>query len=124
MYEKIKNTMDSVLKQNNIENTVTLSYGSIKGIPEELAVFRKKLGWYYYISDDRNNGYYTGPYDFNALILKLCNKLHLSNDYHEKIRSKYRSQKMDDFYYCDNELFRTEEEIDLYEAEHPEKKVE
>ena len=124
MYKEIKSIMDTILKQNNIEKTVTLSYGSIKGIPEELAVFRRKLGWYYYFSDDRNNGFYTGPYDFNALILSICNEMPLDKDFHADIRSKYRSQKMDDFYYCDNELFKTEEEIDRYEAEHPEKKVE
>ena len=123
-YTNVKSVMDSIISQNNIEEKVTISYGSIKRFPEELAVFRKKLGWYYYLSDDRNNGYYKGPYDLNALIQLVTYRFPLDNQITDRISEDFPSSRLDNLEYIYYEPFYSEEAIDLYEAEHPEKKVE
>lgn len=124
VYIPINKIISELLIQNGIENKVTISYGNIIGCPEEIAIFRKKLGWYYYISDDKNQGYYKGPYDLNALIVLVTFIFPLSKDVHDFIRNKYRSFKMDNFEYVDYKLYTSEQEIDAFEAKYPEKKVE
>ncbi len=116
------NTIKTVLEKALIENNYNpqdfcISYEKIKGIPEEIVCYKRKLGWYYYISDERNYGLFRGPYDYNALIQVLSFKLPLSDESVEKIEKKYYSKAMKEGKYLDNKIFTTLEDIDKYEQE-------
>lgn len=123
-YNEVKDILDRILLDNNIVDKVTLSYGQIYGCPEEFSIIRKSLGWYYYMSDDRNNGFYEGPYDLNALIHMIVNRFPIKKEIRQNLLQNYPSEKLENFEYIDNKLFKTEQEIEEYEIAHPEKKVE
>lgn len=123
-YEPVNSIISSILRTNGIEDKVTLNYGKNLGCPEEFAIYHKKLGWYYYISDDRNNSYYKGPYDINALIQIVTYEFPLDDEVTDKISENYPSEKLENYEYINYKMFYSEQEIDAFEVEHPEKKVE
>ena len=112
------NTIKTVLENALIEDgfdpqRFNISYEKIQGIPYEIVCFKKRLGWYYYMSDEKNWGCYRGPYNFNVFVQILSYKLPLSDESIRKIEQKFYSKKMEDFF-CDN-YYLTREEIDEYE---------
>lgn len=123
-YEEVQQIIDEILMDNNLQGKIKINYGKTLNIPEEISVLQKTLGWYLYKTGDRGNGYYDGPYDVNALIGMLIYSLPLKIDVKEDFVKKFPSKKMDDGDYFDNQIFYSEFDIDAYEAEHPEKKVE
>lgn len=117
-FNNIKNVLENALTENNYNpQDFSISYEKIKGIPEEIVCYKKRLGWYYYLSDERNYGLYRGPYDYNGFIQVLSFKLPLSEESIKKIEQEYYSKEMAEGKYFDNKIFRTLEEIDQYEKE-------
>ena len=113
--EYIRTALYSNLKQ--YINKTKLFFQNDKNLPNRIFCIRKEKGWYYYQCDEKFIGYYSGPYDKNALIQMIAILLPISKDILKKIEQEYYSKEMAEGKYFDNKIFRTLEEIDQYEKE-------
>lgn len=114
----VKDAIYSILKECNINfDNIKLFFQNDLNLPNRIFCVRKEKGWYYYQCDEKFVGYYSGPYDKNALIQMIAMLLPIPEDIITKIEKDFFSKEMEDGNYLDNRIFSTLEEIDQYEQE-------
>lgn len=114
----VKDAIYSILKECNINfDNIKLFFQNDLNLPNRIFCVRKEKGWYYYQCDEKFVGYYSGPYDKNALIQMIAMLLPIPEDIITKIEKDFFSKEMEDGNYLDNRIFSTLEEIDHYEQE-------
>ncbi len=102
--EYIRTALYSNLEQ--YINKTKLFFQNDKNLPNRIFCIRKEKGWYYYQCDEKFIGYYSGPYDKNALIQMIAILLPISKDILKKIEQEYYSKEMAEGKYLDNKIFK------------------
>ncbi len=113
----IKETLSNAIEKGGHDSSrIKIAFQKKLNLPEEIACFKRKSGWYYYSSDDRNRGIYRGPYDLNTLIHVLAFRLPIEKDERMELDQKFPSEAFNSGNYLSTKSFLTVEQIEKFES--------